>query len=90
MNHTTLSPRQRRAVQDFLDDCPAMGVTPTWACLPPAKLPGMVRQIRTVRAALACALAEPGHILVLTPDLRRLQLTHQEYDALQKAPTKNQ
>lgn len=78
MNHTTLSPRQRRAVRDFLADCPLMEVRATWACAAPGELPGHVRQIRKVTGVLAEAETGLNHVLVLTPDLRLLQLTREE------------
>ena len=82
MNHTHLTRTQRAQILQFLDDCPMMGVTPTWACLAPKELPGHVRQIRRADTTLAEAIDSLGYILVLTPDLRRLQLTVEEYSTL--------
>ena len=80
----TMSQRQRRAVQAFAEDCPGLGIQLEWACLPTPEIWALrVRQIRKARGLLAWAY-EPalGNYVVLTSDLRRLNVTGEEADAI--------
>jgi hypothetical protein len=78
-----------RAVKRFIEDCPGIGLTPTWAALGTRDIRSMeyehrfLRQIRKVYNVLAVA-QEPtlGNLVVLTTSGFILNLTPMEYATL--------
>jgi hypothetical protein len=71
---------QNTAIKNFLSDCPALGLQPTWAALSTREIRALdLRQIRKVKNILAIA-EEPvlGNLVVLTARGQILNLTHAE------------
>jgi len=77
---------QNTAIKNFLSDCPALGLQPTWAALSTREIRALdLRQIRKVKNILAIA-EEPvlGNLVVLTARGQILNLTHAEAGAFEK------
>ena len=77
------------AIKNFLSDCPALGLRPTWAALGTREIRALdLRQIRKVKNILAIA-EEPvlGNLVVLTARGQILNLTHAEAWAFERSYT---
>jgi hypothetical protein len=86
---TMTSKAAERAVKRFIEDCPSLGLTATWAALGTRDIRSLesehrfLRQIRKVQNVLAVA-QEPmlGNLVVLTTSGFILNLTPTEYATL--------